>query len=84
MTPTPDEIKTHFANAKEIRCLNFKVVVNINHVEHFAFDEVNNAYYAGNRLICVWNSTDGYAEITKLKCNTPNCEKCNCKDKVTT
>ena len=82
MTPTPEEIKTHFANAKEIKCLNFKVVVNINHVEHFTYTKDSNAYYAGNRLICVWNSTDGYAEITKNKCKTADCKNCNCNEKT--
>jgi len=83
-TPTHEEIKAHFANAKEIKCLNFKVIVNINHVDSFTLTEKGDAYYAGKRLIMAWNSVEGYAEITKLKCNKKDCKECNCNQNETT
>ena len=78
-TPTHQEIIKHFEKAKEIKCLDLDIVVNINHVSSFNYDVASGNYYASNGLICVWNSKKGYAPITKKKCNKGECKKCNCK-----
>ncbi|WP_395073923.1 hypothetical protein [Flavobacterium sp.] len=79
ITPNIKQLSKHFHNAKEIKCLDLGISVNINHVENFTFDKLKERYYVSGGIICVWNNIDGYATITKNKCNTPNCKKCNCR-----
>lgn len=75
--PTHEEIQEYFSKAKEIKCLNLKVVVNISYVSNFSYDSNSKAYYAAGKIICVWNQYDGYAQIVKKNCE--NCKNCNCK-----
>ena len=74
--PTPEEEKNHFSTAKEVRCLKLDIVVNINHVSSFDYQEKSNSYTSHGGVIVVWK--DGiFATITKKKCL--NCKNCNCK-----
>lgn len=74
--PTPEEVQNHFSNAKEVKCLNLDVIVNISYVTRFDFNSKTNSYTSNGGVIVVWN--DGkYAEIIKKKCG--KCKECNCK-----
>lgn len=73
--PTPEEVKNHFSTAKEVRCLNLDVIVNISYVTRFEFNEKTNTYTTNGGVIVVWK--DGiFATITKKKCL--NCKNCKC------
>lgn len=66
LIPTESEVKNHFSKAKEIRCLNLDISVNIAYVNKFKYSEKDNAYFASGNIVTVWK--DGtYAEITKEK-----------------
>lgn len=80
-TPTIDEVKEHFKNAKEITCLLMGINVSIAYVNNFQYDEDKKAYTVIGGVVMVWHHERGYAEITKTKECVPgkckNCEKCN-------
>ena len=74
--PTPEEVKEYFSSAKEVRCLNLDVIVNIKHVNRIEFKENTNSYVSSGGLIVFWKDGN-FATITKKKCL--NCKNCNCK-----
>lgn len=74
-TPTLEEIKDHFAKAKEIRCLNLNVVVNVVSVSNFTYNEKDDSWMGIGGVICFWKNGQ-FAEITKKKCNPEDCKNC--------
>lgn len=80
-TPTLEEVKEHFAKAKEIICLKLKIKVDVSSVSNFTFSEADNSWSAIGGVICFWK--DGqYSQITKKKCNPADCLKCKeCAEK---
>lgn len=73
-TPPLQQIKDHFAKAKEINCLKLKIKVDVSLVSNFIYNEAENAWMGIGGVICFWK--DGkYAEITKKKCSK-DCTGC--------
>lgn len=81
-TPNLDQIKDHFSKAKEIRCLNLNVVVNVVSVNNFTYNEKENSWMGIGGVICFWKNGQ-FAEITKKKCATgcTGCKPCDEKRK---
>lgn len=79
--PTIEDVKRHFKNAKEIRCLSLDIVVDVSYVVNFTYDEKSNSYVSIGGMISFWK--DGhYATITKKKCNPETCTGCKpCQEK---
>lgn len=65
--PTQEEIKSHFENARAIKCLNLNAVVDVQSVKDIIWNEVKKGYFAKNGIICFWLEKVGYAEIVKFK-----------------
>ena len=75
--PTVEEIKEHFKDAKDIKCLNLNSTINITNAKNFSYDEVRKGYFSIGGIVCFWKLDVGYAPILKIKC----AEKCvNCKN----
>lgn len=73
MKPSIEQIKSHFNNAKQIKCLRMKGVVDVTYVTDFEYNEKDNSYTSSG-VVTFWK--DGvYAEIVKCK----KCKNCNCK-----
>ena len=73
-TPTLEEVKEHFKNAKEVRCLIDKDVymLNLNNDFDIYNDDIfledlkcNNVSFVSS--CCIWNKHKGYAEIVSYK-----------------
>lgn len=79
-TPTLEQIKEHFAKAKEINCLNLNIRVDVSLVNNFTYNEKDNSWMGIGGIICFWKN-DLFAEITKKKC-AAGCTGCKpCEEK---
>ncbi len=65
--PTQEEIKSHFENARAIKCLNLNAVVDVQSVKDIIYNESKKGYFAKNGIICFWLENVGFAQIVKLK-----------------
>lgn len=75
-TPTQEEVKKHFCQAKTIKCLFRKINVDISACRGFVFSELDNQYTTIGGSILVWK--DGvYAEIIDKKKEPCKCNDCN-------
>lgn len=80
MTPNLEEIKAHFAKAKEIKCLGTGQVVNVSQVKSYAFDAEANSWSSIGGAVIFWQAGQ-YADITKTKC-VAGCKDCKpCAEK---
>lgn len=78
--PTAEDVKNHFALAKEIRCLKMDIPINITYATNYAYNEENNSYSLLNGVVVVWKDGN-YATILKKKCSK-DCGDCKpCKEK---
>jgi hypothetical protein len=82
MPISAEEIKAHFDRAKEIRCINHNILVDVSAVKDFEFYETTNEWRNLGGTVCFWK--DGtFAEITRKKCNPENCKGCKpCREKT--
>lgn len=77
IVPSSDEVLEYFRGVVVVRCLRFGVAVNIDHVKKFTLSESGDRYYAGNKLICVWDIRFGYSDVLRCdKLMTKNKKKC--------
>lgn len=65
IVPSSEEVLGYFSGVIVVRCLRFGVAVNIDHVRKFTLSESGDRYYAGNKLICVWDIRFGYSEVLR-------------------
>ena len=69
-TPTLEEVKEHFKNAKEVRCANRKKDIGIVELDKFKFSSRKTAIiqnpYSKNWIV-LWDFKNGYAEIISYK-----------------
>lgn len=77
-TPTQEHVQDYFKEAKEIKCLLLKTIINVSYVKEIKYDSVSNSYVSIGGIVTFWKNGE-YAEITKKKCT--NCKKCNCNGK---
>lgn len=72
------KVKSHFKQAKEVRCLLNNIVIGITSIREYVFNEADNTWTSSGCAVTLWK--DGtFAEIvTKKKCA---CKSCNCKEK---
>lgn len=77
--PTQEQVKRHFKNAQEIKCLKTGLLIDIGQPSQIDFSDGDYRIAKGN--ITIWS--DGkYAEITKRKTSAKcQCATCNCKEK---
>lgn len=74
--PTEEEIKTHFAKAKEIRCLASGNSTAVTAVKAYEYDAATASWTSKGGAVTYWKN-GVYAEITKKRCE--KCKNCNCK-----
>lgn len=81
-TPNLEEIKEHFAKAKEINCLSLNIRVDVSLVSNFTYSEEDNSWKGIGGIICFWKENK-FAEITKKKCgkDCAGCKPCSEKRK---
>lgn len=74
-TPTLEEVKEHFKNAKEVRCANKRKDIGIVELDKFKFSSRKTAIiqnpYSKNWIV-LWDFENGYAEIISYKDTKPN------------
>jgi hypothetical protein len=70
-----NSVVKHFRNAKSVRCLKTKMVIDVTHNSKFEFHPKERTWTSVGGAITFWNNS-GYAEIvTKKKCQCKNCNK---------
>jgi hypothetical protein len=74
-TPTQEHVQDYFKEAKEIKCLLLKTIINISYVKEIKYDSVSKSYVSIGGIVTFWKNRE-YAEITRKKCI--NCKECNC------
>jgi len=78
-TPTLQEVKDHFAKAKEICCPNFGILIDVSSVSNFNYNEETESWTAAGNEVTFWKGGE-FSEITRKKCG--NCSNClPCKEK---
>lgn len=73
-TPTLEEVKEHFKNAKEVRCLTNKLKINKIKLDTIHYDEINDKFFWCNPKdghLAIWSNIYGYAEIVSYKDTKP-------------
>ena len=84
MTPTLEEVKEHFKDAKIVESSLSGTVVDIDNDTLKGIHLWNNEYFFGERGKCivVWSIKDGYSEIIEYKQETPERYKTNSIDVI--
>lgn len=76
--PTPAKVKKHFKLTKEVRCLKNNIIIDVNGISEFQFNEQDNSYSSIGGAVVFWKDGVFATIVTARKCN--NCTNCSCKD----